>query len=155
MTASFFSTLHQEQDTADFARILARHLSAGVVFLVGDLGAGKTTFSRYWLQALGHQGAVKSPTYTLVEAYHLPNLNVFHFDLYRLHDPYELELLGIRDYLQQSNTLLLVEWPSKGEGLLPQADVVIKLQIQAQSRTLELQGTTQLIQLIEADWHAR
>ena len=78
--------LHNESDSLQLAQTLAQHVVSGVVFLIGDLGAGKTTLTRYWIQALGHQGAVKSPTYTLVEPYHLASKNIYHFDLYRLQD---------------------------------------------------------------------
>ena len=119
--------LNDENDTLAIAKILAEQLPQGVVYLVGDLGAGKTTLTRYWLQSLGHQGAVKSPTYTLVEPYQIGSHSVFHFDLYRLNDPYELELMGIRDYLDVENALFLFEWPSKGEDEIPAADVVIQI----------------------------
>ena len=120
-------SLSNEQDTEKFAQKLVQHIAEGVIYLIGDLGAGKTTLTRYWLQNLGHQGVVKSPTYTLVEPYTIHGKEVFHFDLYRLNDPYELELMGIRDYLDVPNALFLFEWPSKGGDEIPQADHVITI----------------------------
>ena len=120
-------SLSNEQDTEKFAQKLVQHIAEGVIYLIGDLGAGKTTLTRYWLQNLGHQGVVKSPTYTLVEPYTIHGKEGFHFDLYRLNDPYELELMGIRDYLDVPNALFLFEWPSKGGDEIPQADHVITI----------------------------
>ena len=120
-------SLSNEQNTQKLAAQLAQSIATGVIYLIGDLGAGKTTLTRYWLQKLGHQGAVKSPTYTLVEPYKIGGTEVFHFDLYRLNDPYELELMGIRDYLDVPNALFLFEWPSKGGDEIPQADHIIEI----------------------------
>ena len=128
MSYSLKMVLNHEEDTQRLAQALAQHVQAGVIYLIGDLGAGKTTLTRYFLQALGHKGSVKSPTYTLVEPYKINNKEIFHFDLYRLHDPYELELMGIRDYLDIQNALFLFEWPSKGGDEIPEADIVIDIQ---------------------------
>lgn len=146
-----------ENAMIDFAQKLAqaiRRLStekALVFYLNGDLGAGKTTLSRGIVQAFGHQGKVKSPTYTLVEEYHLPEKHIYHFDLYRLSDPEELEFMGIRDYFSP-HTLCLIEWAEKGSGLLEQADLHINIAYADTARQIELIAETaqgkQLIELL-------
>lgn len=112
-----------EQFGADLWHMLP---SKCLVFLNGDLGAGKTTLVRGVLRASGYLGAVKSPTYTLVEEYTLGGRKLFHFDLYRLTDPEELEWIGIRDYFDQ-DSLCFIEWPDNGAGFLPKPDKTITL----------------------------
>lgn len=113
-----------------------------IVFLDGNLGAGKTTLVRGFLRERGYSGPVRSPTYTLVEPYPLGHETIYHLDLYRLSDPEELEYLGLRDMLQ-STSILLIEWPGQGEGWLPPADLVLQIQHQQAGRKILLQGKTE------------
>ncbi len=110
-----------------------------VVYLQGELGAGKTSFSRAFIQTFLPGQRVKSPTYTLVESYATANMTLFHFDLYRLCEPEELEYIGIRDLLV-TPFIALVEWPSKGQGVLPKADLVLNLNLIDEGRELILQA---------------
>ena len=124
-------SLHSEADTQALAKKLAQMNLSGSVWLSGDLGAGKTTLVRYWLQAMGHQGAVKSPTYTLVEPYQI-NLQgrlkpVYHADLYRLNDPEELDFIGFYEYFDEPNSLVIIEWASRASQVLPKPDYHIDI----------------------------
>lgn len=115
---------------------LAAQLKPGtLVFLVGNLGAGKTTLVRGILRGLGYSGAVKSPTYNIVEPYNINDQAIFHFDLYRLMDVEELEYMGIRDYLTD-DSICFIEWPDKGDGLLPKPDIQIEIKINGSEREL-------------------
>lgn len=145
---SYAEFIADENAMLAFAQKLAQAIrqvsseNALVFYLNGDLGAGKTTLSRGIVQAFGHQGNVKSPTYTLVEEYHLPEKHIYHFDLYRLSDPEELEFMGIRDYFSP-NSLCLIEWAEKGEGLLEQADLLINIAYADTARQIELVAQTE------------
>lgn len=140
--------LANEDVTVDMGKQLAdivkTELKQGiVVFLNGDLGAGKTTLTRGFVQGMGHVGHVKSPTYTLVEPYDLADWQVYHFDLYRLADAEELEYMGIRDYFNQ-HSCSFIEWPEKGQGMLPEPDMIIDLAYHDQQREISLQAQTVL-----------
>ncbi len=133
--------LKNEAETGDLGRQLAQGVAASgrglIIFLEGDLGMGKTTLSRGVIRGLGHSGAVKSPTYTLVEPYEELQPPAYHFDLYRLADPEELEYMGIRDYLN-GHSLCLIEWPERGAGVLPAPDLEIRLEVQDGGRVVVL-----------------
>ncbi|MFZ3280603.1 tRNA (adenosine(37)-N6)-threonylcarbamoyltransferase complex ATPase subunit type 1 TsaE [Pseudomonas sp.] len=130
--------LADEQAMSDFGARIARVTQGhGLIFLEGNLGMGKTTLSRGIIRALGHVGAVKSPTFTLVEPYEIGDIRAFHFDLYRLVDPEELEFLGIRDYFED-DAMCLIEWPDKGAGFLPKPDLTITISPQDSGRSLKI-----------------
>jgi tRNA threonylcarbamoyladenosine biosynthesis protein TsaE len=128
------NTEETEQFGAELYRSLPRNC---LVFLHGDLGAGKTTLVRGYLRAAGYTGTVKSPTYNLVEEYTVAGQAIYHFDLYRLTDPEELEWIGINDYFSHA-AICFVEWPDHGKGFLPEPDAVINLSVQEEGRLIEI-----------------
>jgi tRNA threonylcarbamoyladenosine biosynthesis protein TsaE len=134
--------LTDEAATAAFATRLAATLKPGmVVYLRGDLGAGKTTLVRALLRALGLAGRVKSPTYALLEQYRIGGLHFRHFDLYRFRDESEWEAAGFRDEFDGRN-ICLVEWPEKAQGLVPYADLEIIFEMLPAGRTLTVCANT-------------
>ncbi len=142
MTRWHYTNTLTETQMVILARRLAPAVGRGLqIHLHGDLGAGKTTMVRALLQSLGHQGRVKSPTYGLIEPYSLPLGKAYHLDLYRLADPEELEYLGIEDLLAEQ-ALLLVEWPERGRGQLPEPDLQVMLMHGPSARQLTLTAMT-------------
>jgi tRNA threonylcarbamoyladenosine biosynthesis protein TsaE len=137
-------TLELEDEAATLAAgaRLADFIAAGlIIYLHGDLGAGKTTFVRGLLHHLGHIGKVKSPTYTLIEPYVVSGLKLYHFDLYRFIDPEEWDAAGFRDYFNLQS-VCLVEWPERAGELLPEADIDIRLLPHNQGRQITLSSNT-------------
>lgn len=129
------STLEQLQKVA---AAFSERISTGVtIYLQGDLGAGKTTFTQLLLAACGVKEHIKSPTYTLYETYQSGAMSFVHMDLYRLTDPEELYFLGIEDLVNGEN-VLLVEWPNKGTGVLPKADWILNFEMEKLNRTLTI-----------------
>lgn len=156
--------LVNEEDTARIAKMLADAVSnasplnqAINCWLIGDLGAGKTTFTRYFLRSLGHTGKVKSPTYNLCEPYQLSLLNqqisAHHFDLYRMNHPKEWEEAGFRDVLT-SPGICIIEWPEKAEGTLPTPDLIIRLNyVDEVSRTISIEAYSAVGQQLISNIH--
>ena len=147
-----FVFLEDEKSTISFGQSLAKCCPAGLnIYLYGDLGAGKTTLVRGLIQSFLPESKVKSPTYTLVEDYDIchsennPNglKHIYHFDLYRLGDPEELEYIGGRDYFS-ADAVCLVEWPQRGKGWLPEPDLAITINYKEDGRDVELEGYTEI-----------
>lgn len=137
--AIFQQNCRQETDTATLAKQLASCIAGFLektplghlnIALVGNLGAGKTTFARYLIRGMGHTGKVKSPTYTLCESYPIQatsnSVTAYHFDLYRMRDPLEWQEAGFAEYFDVPG-FCLIEWPEKAEGTLPPFDLQIQL----------------------------
>jgi len=136
ISSNYQIELNDEADQLAFGSRLAVALIPGVtVFLRGDLGVGKTTLCRGIVNGMGFEGNVKSPTYTLVEPYELAEQMLYHFDLYRLGEPTELEYMGCRDYFDDAS-ICLVEWPERGAGVLPEPDLELEIQVQGRGRCL-------------------
>lgn len=141
---AFTAFLPDESATLDFGQRLASAIRCGmVIYLEGDLGAGKTTLTRGILRGLGFAGRVKSPTYTLVESYTVSNLYLYHFDLYRFADPAEWEDAGFRDYFNPQS-VCLIEWADKAEGFLPAPDWIIFLAPDSQGRRVWIETCSEL-----------
>lgn len=123
--------LNGEKETEDkaknFASLIKGFKNSLLINLIGNLGAGKTTFVRGLIQELGFDEFVKSPTFTIVESYESDNLKVFHFDLYRIEDDKELQAIGVEDYLTEENAITLVEWPEKSKRYFNNPDYIIEL----------------------------
>lgn len=133
--------LKTEAETEAFGAEMLQWLPGKcLIFLRGQLGAGKTTLVRGFLRAAGYRGKVKSPTFTLVEEYSLDDRKVLHFDLYRLADSEELEWIGIRDYLAEA-AICFIEWPEMGRGFLPEPDIIIELTLSRDGRQLSIEKT--------------
>ncbi|MEC4724664.1 tRNA (adenosine(37)-N6)-threonylcarbamoyltransferase complex ATPase subunit type 1 TsaE [Shewanella sp. D64] len=146
--ASIKVYLDNELDTVELGQRLAAIITPPLILnLSGELGAGKTTLSRGLIQALGHKGAVKSPTYALVEPYELAGVDLYHFDLYRLSDPEELEYMGIRDYFTETS-ICVVEWPDRGYGLIPDADISCHIKYVDTGREVEIVSGSEKGQLL-------
>lgn len=142
MSGALDCRLADEAATVALGKRIGEVLGGGlVVYLEGELGVGKTTFCRGVLRAMGFDGAVKSPTYTLVEPYEQGDRSVYHFDLYRLRDPEELEFMGIRDYFREKS-VCLVEWPLRGLGVLPTADIVVAIEPEGSGRRARVVGAS-------------
>jgi len=139
MSAQILQLASEAEQEALGAQLAAACEGPALIFLEGDLGAGKTTLTRGFLRGLGHVGAVKSPTYTLIEPYEIGGRKVYHLDLYRVADPGELEYLGLREMLSEQATLL-IEWAERGEGWLPPSDLRILIRHQGQGRDIELEA---------------
>ena len=151
---NFVTTCHLESEAATlaFGAEIAAILRPGlIIFLKGDLSAGKTTLARGILQGLGYEGKVKSPTYNLIELYKFSRLYFYHFDFYRFTDPIEWEEAGFREYFNE-NSICLVEWPEKAEELLPIADVQVSFTITDTGRNIEIQAGTEVGRQCLNDW---
>ena len=126
-------TLSSLVDTKNLGQEIAKEIlkrkdkSAFIVFLDGDLGTGKTTLVKEIIFALGIKEKVKSPTFTIIEPYELNDKNIYHIDLYRINDPSELEIIGLREYLNESEAIIFIEWPEKSFGFLKKFDLKISL----------------------------
>ena len=135
-------TIHDAMDESSMLRLgrdACKHIHAGsVVFLNGEPGAGKTTFVRGILGGFGYNGAVTSPTYTLVETYNPGGRKIVHFDLYRINSPVELEMIGIRDMMTET-AISLIEWPAHGSGFLPCPDLEISIEYSGKGRSIRIE----------------
>jgi tRNA threonylcarbamoyladenosine biosynthesis protein TsaE len=128
--------IENEAAMAEFAAQLASEIKAPcIIYLKGELGAGKTTLTRGFLRALGYEGPVRSPTFTLIESYEIQDQKVFHVDLYRLHSPEEIEFIGLREYFTE-DVIGLIEWPERALELLPPPDIICEIKIQGSSRSI-------------------